>query len=81
MSYGVGVFSKIKEIRAMFAPKRPTAILTIVQDEKADTIHIDLKFEPDAPAGDKIMAYEAMLVGYTAVIQAIQPEEEESSQP
>jgi hypothetical protein len=61
-------------------PERPTATLVITQGEEPDEISLDLKFEPEAKVEEQIMAYHAMLVGYAAIIQAIEPKEE-SSQP
>ena len=69
MPYGWGMFRK---------QKRPTATLTIIQGDEPDVIDMELTFEPEAKVEEQVMAYQAMLVGYTAILQAIEPREEPS---
>lgn len=57
-------------------PERPTATLVITQGEESDEISLDLKFEPELQVEEQVMAYHAMLIGYTAIIQAVEPKEE-----
>lgn len=57
-------------------PERPTATLVITQGEEPDEISLDLKFEPELQVEEQVMAYHAMLIGYTAIIQAVEPKEE-----
>lgn len=57
-------------------PERPTATLVITQGEEPDEISLDLKFEPELQVKEQVMAYHAMLIGYTAIIRAVEPKEE-----
>lgn len=56
--------------------KRPTATLTITQGDDPDVIDLELTFEPNLKADEQVMAYHAMLIGYQAIIGAIEPKEE-----